>query len=149
VATCPARSDRRGLSVGTNGPGRSRTTRCDTASVASIRIGLDEGEKLPRGSRYHRVLAELPELEAIDARFGPGFSVDPHTHADHVDSFYVLEGEAEFTLGDEVVRAGVGTWVAVPVGVLHGFRNAGDGELRVLNIHAPNTGFAQRLRANS
>lgn len=117
--------------------------------MAGILIGPDDGEKLPRGPRYHRVLAELPELEAIDIRFGPGFSVDPHRHADHVDSFYVLEGEAEFTLGDEVVRAGVGTWVAVPVGMLHGFRNAGDGELRILNIHAPNTGFAQRLRAES
>jgi quercetin dioxygenase-like cupin family protein len=117
--------------------------------VAGIRIGPDEGEKIPRGTRYHRVLAELPELEVVDARFGPGFSVDPHTHGDHVDSFYVLEGEAEFTLDDEVVRAGAGTWVAVPVGTLHGFRNTGDGELRILNIHAPNTGFAHRLRANS
>jgi mannose-6-phosphate isomerase-like protein (cupin superfamily) len=39
--------------------------------------------------------------------------------------------------------------VAVPIGVVHGFRNAGDGELRILNIHAPNTGFTSRLRANS
>ena len=126
-----------------------RTRRCDTSPVAGIRIGPDEGERIPRGTRYHRVLAELPELEVVDARFGPGFSVEPHTHGDHVDSFYVLEGEAEFTLGGEVVRAGAGTWVAVPVGMHHGFRNTGDGELRILNIHAPNTGFAHRLRANS
>jgi mannose-6-phosphate isomerase-like protein (cupin superfamily) len=39
--------------------------------------------------------------------------------------------------------------VAVPVGVLHSFRNVGDGELRILNMHAPNTGFASRLRANT
>jgi mannose-6-phosphate isomerase-like protein (cupin superfamily) len=39
--------------------------------------------------------------------------------------------------------------VAVPVGVRHCFRNVGDGELRILNIHAPNSGFAGRLRANS
>lgn len=90
---------------------------------------------------------ELPELEVVDLSFGPGFEgVDPHAHSDHVDSFYVLEGEAEFTLGDEVVRAGPGSWVSAPVGVTHGFRNAGDGELRLLNVHAPNVGFAQRLR---
>jgi quercetin dioxygenase-like cupin family protein len=115
----------------------------------SIHIGPDEGEKVPRGPRYHRVLAELAELEVIDARFGPGFSVEPHTHRDHVDSFYVLDGEAEFTLGDEVVRAGAGTWLTAPIGIVHGFRNIGDGELRILNIHAPNAGFAGRLRANS
>jgi mannose-6-phosphate isomerase-like protein (cupin superfamily) len=114
-----------------------------------IRIGSDEGEKIARGTRYHRVLVELPELEAVDACFGPGFSVAPHVHGDHVDCFYVLEGAAEFTLGDEVVPAVAGTWVAVPVGTRHGFRNTGDGELRILNIHAPNTGFAHRLRANS
>jgi quercetin dioxygenase-like cupin family protein len=105
-----------------------------------------EGEKLPRGPREHRVLVEAPELEVVDLRFGPGFVVEPHTHGDHADSFYVLEGEAEFTIGDEVVRAGPGTWMSAPAGTLHGFRNAGEGDLRVLNIHAPNVGFIERLR---
>jgi mannose-6-phosphate isomerase-like protein (cupin superfamily) len=36
--------------------------------------------------------------------------------------------------------------VAAPAGVVHGFRNAGDSELRLLNIHAPYVGFAERLR---
>lgn len=106
-----------------------------------------DGERVPRGPRYHRILAELPELEVIDLRFGPDFEgVESHSHADHVDSFYVIEGEAEFVVGDEVVRAGPGTYVAAPVGVAHSFRNVGDGELRMLNVHAPNTGFARRLR---
>ena len=105
------------------------------------------GEQVPRGPRYHRILAELPELEVIELRFGPDFEgVDPHTHSDHVDSFYVLEGEAEFVIEGEVVRAGPGTYVAAPIGVEHGFRNVGPGELRMLNVHGPNTGFAGRLR---
>jgi len=58
----------------------------------------------------------------------------------------VLEGEAEFLLGDEVVRAGPGSFVAAPAGVTHGFRNVGGTELRLLNIHAPNVGFVQRMR---
>jgi quercetin dioxygenase-like cupin family protein len=115
--------------------------------VDGIHIGADGGERVGRGARYHRILAELPELEAIELRFGPDFEgVDPHTHPDHVDSFFVLEGEAEFVVGDQVVRAGPGSYVAAPIGVVHGFRNAGDGELRMLNVHAPNTGFAVRLR---
>jgi mannose-6-phosphate isomerase-like protein (cupin superfamily) len=115
--------------------------------VDGIFIRPGEGEEVRGDTRTHRILAELPELEVIELRFGPEFEgVDPHSHSDHVDSFYVLEGEAEFTMGDEVVRAGTGTWVAAPVGVVHGFRVAGDGELRMLNVHAPNTGFARRLR---
>ena len=106
-----------------------------------------DAERVALGTGTFRVLAELPELEVIDMRFGPEFDgVDPHTHDDHVDSFYVLEGEAEFTVGDEVVRAGPGTFVAAPAGLEHGFRSVGDVDLRILNVHAPNTGFARRFR---
>jgi mannose-6-phosphate isomerase-like protein (cupin superfamily) len=119
-----------------------------TNNAAAILVGPSEGERVPRGERYHRILAELPELETIELRFGPDFEgVDPHTHPDHVDSFYVLDGEAEFTIGDDRFRVGPGTYVAAPVGAVHGFRPLGDAELRMLNVHAPNTGFAQRLRA--
>lgn len=116
-------------------------------AVTGVLVPPGSGEKVPRGPRYHRILAELPELEVVELRFGPDFEgVGPHTHSDHVDSFYVLDGEAEFVMGDEVVRVGPGTYVAAAVGVVHGFRNVGDGELRMLNVHAPNTGFARRLR---
>ena len=116
-------------------------------SSQGIALGPDGGERVAREARYHRILAELPELEVIELRFGPDFEgVDLHAHADHLDSFYVLAGEAEFRFDDEVFRAGPGSFVAAPVGVRHGFRNAGDGELRLLNVHAPNVGFAQRLR---
>jgi mannose-6-phosphate isomerase-like protein (cupin superfamily) len=112
-----------------------------------IVVGPGDGERLPRGPRHHRILAELPELEVVELSYGPEFEGVPlHSHDDQVDSFYVLEGEAEFLFDGDTVRAGPGTYVAAPVGALHGFRNAGDGELRLLNIHAPNTGFAAWLR---
>ena len=119
----------------------------DAPRVGGILVDPEDGESVARGPRSHRILAELPELEVIELRFGPDFEgVEPHSHADHVDSFYVLEGEAEFVLEDEVVRVGPGAYVAAPIGVVHGFRNAGEAELRMLNVHAPNTGFARRLR---
>src|SRR5438132_3325639 len=111
--------------------------------MEGIAIGPDGGERI----RRHRVLAVLPELEAIELTFGPDFEgVDPHTHPDHVDSFYVLEGEAEFVVGGETFSGGPGAYVAAPAGVVHGFRNAGSGDLRLLNVHSPNTGFVERLR---
>ena len=115
--------------------------------MCGILVEPGGGEKVARAHRYHRILAGLPQLEAVELCFGPDFEgVDPHSHSDHVDSFYVLEGEAEFVMGDEVVRLGPGAYVAAPIGVVHGFRNVGDGELRMLNVHAPNVGFAARLR---
>jgi quercetin dioxygenase-like cupin family protein len=114
----------------------------------AIFLGPDDGERLGRpGVSAHRVLAELPEFEAFELSFQPGWEgVDAHSHADHVDSFYVLEGEAEFLVGDRTVRGGPGTYVAVPQGIVHGFRNVGNAALRVVNIHAPKTGFAEGLR---
>jgi quercetin dioxygenase-like cupin family protein len=112
-----------------------------------IALGPDDGERVARGPLNHRILAELPQYEVIELQFGPDFEgVDPHSHSDHVDSFYVLEGEAEFFVAGETFRAGPGSWVAAPIGVEHGFRVAGDSVLRMLNVHAPNVGFAQRLR---
>ena len=117
--------------------------------LPNVALGPDGGEHLQRGPRHHRVLCELPEVEAFELAFGPDFEgVPPHVHTDHADSFYVLEGKAEFTVAGETVRAGPGSWVSAPIGVEHGFRNAGTGELRVINVHAPNTGFGRRMREN-
>ena len=112
-----------------------------------VAIGPDGGEKISRTARSHRILAELDQFELVELHFGPGFEgVEPHSHDDFVDSFYVLLGEAEFQVGDERHRAGPGSFVAAPPGVVHGFWNAGDGELVMLNVHAPKVGFAERLR---
>ena len=103
-----------------------------------------EGERV--GQYGHRVLAELPQLEALELSYGPEFEgVDPHTHADHADSFYVLEGEVEFFLDGAWHRSGPGTFLSVPPNIEHGFRPAGV-PFRLLNIHAPNVGFVERLR---
>ena len=70
--------------------------------VDGIVIRRDDGETLVRGPRNDRILAELPELEVVELQFGPDKGVESHSQADHVDSFYVLDGEAEFVIEDEV-----------------------------------------------
>ena len=40
-----------------------------------------------------------------------------------------------------------GTFVAAPIGVVHTFANETSEEATFLNIHAPNAGFADMLRA--
>jgi mannose-6-phosphate isomerase-like protein (cupin superfamily) len=138
---------RREIAVTSRRAARERDASWDTRSVEGIAIGRDGGELVARRSRHHRILAELAEPEVVELRFGPDFEgVEPHTHDDFVDSFFVLDGEAEFTVGDALFRADAGSFVAAPPGVRHGFRNATGGELRLLNIHAPNAGFAEGLR---
>jgi quercetin dioxygenase-like cupin family protein len=107
---------------------------------------VGEGERITE--REHRVLVELPHLEALILCFEQDCEgVDPHTHADHTDSFYVLDGEVEFWLDGAWRPAGPGTFVSAPPNAEHGFRPAGTGPISVLNIHAPNVGFIERLRS--
>jgi mannose-6-phosphate isomerase-like protein (cupin superfamily) len=69
---------------------------------------------------------------------------EAHVHADEDDAFYVLDGELTFLLEEGEVAAPAGTFVLVPPGVHHTFRNALDRPTRVLNIHAP-AGFDRRM----
>jgi quercetin dioxygenase-like cupin family protein len=107
-----------------------------------------EGERVGRETTSHLIKAELDELSVFEMTFAPDFEgVDPHTHDDLVDAFFVLEGEVDFVVRDATQRAGPGAFFAAPPGARHGFSNPGPGPLRVLNLHAPDRGFAGRLRA--
>jgi quercetin dioxygenase-like cupin family protein len=104
------------------------------------------GERFERENRVVTILGDLTQLSANLIEFDSSFEVAPHRHDDHADAFYVLEGEVEFALEDGPVRAGPGTFFAAPPGTLHGFRTNGPGRARVLNLHAPDAGFADSIR---
>ena len=106
-----------------------------------------EGEPVIRETTSHLIKGVLPDLSVFEMTFAPEFEgVDPHTHDNLVDAFYVLDGQVEFVVGDDVRRAGPGSFLAAPPGARHGFSNPGPEPLRVLNIHAPDAGFADRLK---
>jgi mannose-6-phosphate isomerase-like protein (cupin superfamily) len=118
--------------------------------VDAVFCGADDAELVEHDTSALRILCDLPQLSALDLTFAPEFEgVDPHVHEDHVDSFYVLEGEIEFLGGDEPRRGGPGTFFAAPRSTSHGFRNPGPGPLRVFNLHTPPGGFVDRVRLNA
>jgi quercetin dioxygenase-like cupin family protein len=106
-----------------------------------IALGAGEGE--PVGTSVLK--AARPELSFIELQVQPGGGVSPHFHKGHSDSFYVLEGEVELHLGDEVVQGTPGTYVLAPPLVVHWFRNISDEPARMLNLHTPG-GFADYMR---
>jgi mannose-6-phosphate isomerase-like protein (cupin superfamily) len=55
-----------------------------------------------------------------------------HMHADHDETFYVVEGRFEFTLGEKIVLAEPGTFLRVERGQPHGFRNLGTTRGRIV-----------------
>jgi quercetin dioxygenase-like cupin family protein len=99
--------------------------------------------------RRVEILSDRDSLAATWTRFGPGREgADLHVHREHSDLFYVLAGELTVRLGveDGLVTVPAGTLARIPPLVVHGFRNAGTGELRFLNLHAPGRRFADYLR---
>jgi quercetin dioxygenase-like cupin family protein len=106
-----------------------------------IALGAGEGELV--GTSV--VKAARPELSLIELEIKPGGGVQPHFHKGHSDSFYILEGELELHVGDEVVRGSPGTYVLAPPGVVHFFRNVSDRPAKALNLHTPG-GFVEYRR---
>jgi len=85
---------------------------------------------------------ERPELLMSEIeRTADDGGVRPHVHREHADAFYVLEGEMDFYVAGETVRASAGWFVLSPAGVVHGF---GPGTARMLNFHAPGAPYVGR-----
>jgi mannose-6-phosphate isomerase-like protein (cupin superfamily) len=109
-----------------------------------------EGEAVTRtGTRSLDIVGALPELCATLIRHAPGEpGPELHVHREHTDAFYVLEGTLVAPLGPDGAEhvVSVGSLVLAPSNVVHTFRNGGSDDLLVLNLHAPDGGFAEMLR---
>ena len=112
-------------------------------------VGPGAGEPITdRPERDLQILVGDEAVAVTHSRYSAGQDgASAHVHREHADAFYVLDGELAFLLGDEEHVLGAGTFVVVPPGVVHGFRNTDAGEVRFLNVHAPSGGFHRALRA--
>jgi thiamine-phosphate pyrophosphorylase len=132
---------------------------CGAAGVAVVRA-IRDAEDPETAAR--RLRAALPPTDAFvgdgDAEFfipqldwlqwtlpAGDLGAAPHTHAAHTDVFYAVDGNLELRLGDETVRVPAGSCAAAPPLLVHGFRNPGTGDTRLVNIHAPG-GWARGRR---
>jgi len=88
--------------------------------------------------------ADTPRFTFGIIEIQPGRVLEAHVHADEDDAFYILEGEMTFMFGGDDHAAPPGTFVLVPPGIEHAFRNDGATPVRMLNIHAP-AGFDRRI----
>jgi quercetin dioxygenase-like cupin family protein len=69
----------------------------------------------------------------IPARFSTG----RHVHDVQEETFYVVEGECEWQIGEEIIEAVPGTFVFIPPGVPHNIANATDKPARVIMTVSP------------
>ena len=65
----------------------------------------------------------------------------PHFHRYQDENFYVLEGNSEFLVDDRTLECGPGTFLHLPKGTVHTFRNIGEGDGKLLVPISPAGGF--------
>ena len=68
-----------------------------------------------------------------------------HTQPDHDEIVIVIDGEAEFKVGDEVYRVGPGDFVFIPRNTLHGRVRTITDSMSALSIYSP---FFDRTKEN-
>jgi oxalate decarboxylase/phosphoglucose isomerase-like protein (cupin superfamily) len=69
----------------------------------------------------------------VSSQLGP----PPHIHHREDEFYYVLEGELEILDGDRTFMASAGSFVHIPRGTLHTFKNVGTTPARMLTFFTP------------
>jgi mannose-6-phosphate isomerase-like protein (cupin superfamily) len=111
----------------------------------------------PDGGRSIWLLGMLVTFKAVSEETGGEYSLYeltvppqlgalPHIHHAETEAYYVLDGEVEFLKGEHTVRAGVGEFVFIPRGMVHGFTNVGQETARCLGFVTPG-GLHEKLLA--
>jgi len=73
----------------------------------------------------------------FDWTIPPEFATGRHVHRVQEETFYLLEGECEWHVGDRTIRATPGTFLFIPPGVPHNITNVSEKPARVLMTVSP------------
>ena len=106
--------------------------------ISDVQFVLLDERRKKIYDRNYRVLATIGILRSqLDLIVAPGSGPPPHVHSQEEESFLVLEGEMTFQLGEDRIVAGEGTFLNMPVGSLHCFKNESNKTARLLISVAP------------
>jgi quercetin dioxygenase-like cupin family protein len=109
----------------------------ETETLVPIISLIGEEHEVVRVVEGHsRVLVRSEQVKGsygiLEQQIPPGKGPPLHVHRHETEIFYVLEGQFEFRIGDQVVTGGPGTNAVCPRDIPHTFRNVGSGAARLL-----------------
>jgi mannose-6-phosphate isomerase-like protein (cupin superfamily) len=73
----------------------------------------------------------------LEALVLPDAGPPPHAHHGEEETFFLLEGEMVFAVGDQTYDAHPGSAIYVPRGTAHSYRNVGSGPAKMLFMYSP------------
>jgi quercetin dioxygenase-like cupin family protein len=111
------------------------------ADAKVIHLGPGKGHAFSAVGDVYRALAsgaETGDAYALhEIRVSPGNGAPPHIHSREDESFFVLEGEVDFQVGDEKITATPGTFIQGPKGIAHSFKTNTQLPARILAFITP------------
>jgi quercetin dioxygenase-like cupin family protein len=118
----------------------------DTTDTAAPPYGLAAGEGESTWFQPNRMTIKATAAQTnggfglLESLIRAGSSPPLHVHRREDESFYVLEGQVRFKVGDEEILAGPGSFVFAPRDIPHTFRVEGGEDARVLTLLTPGGG---------
>jgi quercetin dioxygenase-like cupin family protein len=76
-------------------------------------------------------------VSVVESHDVPGGGPPPHVHTHEDETFQVLEGEYEWTVGGKTFKASKGSTIFAPRGVPHTYRYVGQNQGRLMCIITP------------
>ncbi|MGB9475993.1 MAG: cupin domain-containing protein [Candidatus Udaeobacter sp.] len=106
-----------------------------------IHVGAGEGHAFSAAGDVYRILAsgrQTGDVYALhEIRVSPNNGPPPHIHSREDESFFVLEGEVEFHVGDEKITGLPGKFIRGSRGIAHSFKNNTQLPARILVFVTP------------
>ena len=90
-------------------------------------------------------------VAVVESHDVPGGGPPPHIHRREDETFQILEGEYEWTVGDKKIAAKIGATIFAPRGVPHTYRYPGQTPVRLMCVITPSgfEGFFEEIGALS
>jgi len=120
-----------------------------SSDLSAFVVQRTDGETLIPGRALLRISSNQTAgaFEVLEIAGPEGDGPPPHVHLERHELFYVLQGNVEFTLGQEQVAAEAGSLVFVPRGTRHAFKLGPDAKLLAWVAPAGLEGFFRELGA--
>lgn len=67
----------------------------------------------------------------------PGYKVPPHFHKEHAETFFLIDGQFEWTVGGETHLMSAGDLVYIPPNTVHSVHVVGNKDAHVLFLYQP------------
>ena len=118
-------------------------------NLSPLAVQPGEGTVLIPGRALLRISASQTDgaFEVLELAGPDGDGPPPHIHHDRQELFYVLQGQVEFTLGEERIAVDAGSVVFVPRRTRHAFKLGPDAKLLGWVAPAGLEGFFRELGA--